>query len=96
MLGVLPGYYNSAWGITITGFPTKSSYISYGLYDGNLARGVQTGIRVGPTINSYTFQIAEAGNSWEWGKQKNRACLLSAVGFKRENYRNNYYKYDYY
>lgn len=70
MLGVLPGYYNSAWGITITGTPSKTSYLSYGLYDGNLARGVQTGIKVGPTINNYSFQIAEGGYSWLIGKHK--------------------------
>ena len=63
MLGVLPGYYNSAWGITVTAIPSKTSYISYGVYDGNLARGIQTGIRAWPTINSYTFQIAEGGHS---------------------------------
>ncbi len=70
MLGVLPGYYNSAWGITTTVFPLKTSYIAYGLYDGNLARGVQTGIKIGPTINSYSFQILEGGHSWELGEQK--------------------------
>jgi len=70
MLGVLPGYYNSAWGITATGVPSKTSYISYGLFDGNLARNVQTGIKVGPTINSYTFQILEGGLFWELGEQK--------------------------
>jgi len=70
MLGVLPGYYNSAWGITATVIPVKTVYISYGLFDGNLARGIQTGIRVGPTINSYSFQIAEGGHSWELGEQK--------------------------
>ena len=70
MLGVLPGYYNSAWGITTTLAPSKNSYVSYGLFDGNLARGVQTGIKVGPTINSYSFQILEGGHSWELGEQK--------------------------
>lgn len=70
MLGVLPGYYNSAWGLTVTGNPSKNWYISYGLYDGNLANGVQTGIKVGPTINCYTFQIAEIGHSWELGAEK--------------------------
>jgi porin len=70
MIGVLPGYYNSAWGITITVTPIKTLYFSYGLFDGNLARGIQTGIRVGPTINEYSFQIAEGGYSWELGEQK--------------------------
>lgn len=78
MLGVLPGYYNSAWGITTTYTPTTSTYASYGLYDGNLARGIQTGIRVWPTINSYSFQIAEVGKSWELGEQKKPGVI--AVG----------------
>jgi porin len=78
MLGVLPGYYNSAWGITTTIIPSKTLYISYGLFDGNLARGIQTGIRAGPTINSYSFQILEGGHFWELGEQKKPG--MSAVG----------------
>ena len=37
MLGVIPGYYNSATGITTTFAPTKSTYLNYGFYDGNAA-----------------------------------------------------------
>lgn len=69
MLGVLPGYYNSAYGITITVLPVDSVYGSYGAYDGNLARGKQTGLR-GPQFNQYTFQIGEIGCSWMIGEER--------------------------
>lgn len=63
MLGVLPGYYNSVYGILITYAPQDNLYVNYGLYDGNLARGKQTGLR-GPEFNAYRFQIAELGYAW--------------------------------
>ena len=63
LLGVLPGYYNSCYGITVTVLPTDFCYISYGGYDGNLARGKQTGLR-GPQFNGYYFHIAEVGCVW--------------------------------
>lgn len=63
LLGVLPGYYNSVFGMVITYAPVRELYINYGLYDGNLARGKQTGLR-GPQFNSYRFQIAELGYAW--------------------------------
>ncbi|MGA2053155.1 MAG: carbohydrate porin, partial [Opitutales bacterium] len=47
MLGALPGYYNSAYGVTVTVAPVKHFYFNYGFYDGALAQGVQTGL-VGP------------------------------------------------
>lgn len=63
MLGVLPGYYNSAYGVLFTFAPKKNLYVNYGIYDGNMARGKQTGLR-GPEFNSYRFQIAEIGYAW--------------------------------
>ncbi len=54
MLGVTPGYYNSATGITTTLAPTKSWYMNYGVFDGNLANGRQTGLD-GPHFNDYDF-----------------------------------------
>ena len=63
MLGALPGYYNSADGVTVTITPTKNSYVNYGFYDGNLANGVQTGL-VGPQFNGYWFNILETGVDW--------------------------------
>ena len=65
MLGVLPGYYKAAYGITVT--LNKRFYTSLGVYDGNNARGEQTGPRGTPTFNSYQFQIGEAGTSWLLG-----------------------------
>lgn len=66
LYGASPGFYNSASGVTLNLAPQKWWYINYGAYDGNLARGVQTGIR-GPTFNGYYFQIGEAGLVWRLG-----------------------------
>jgi len=63
-LGVLPAYYDSAYSITFNVFPTKHHYFSCGFYDGNLARGVRTGLR-GPEFNGYYFQIGEIGGWWK-------------------------------
>lgn len=63
MLGVLGGYYNSVYGVVATIAPIKQAYINLGFYDGNLARGVQTGL-TGPHFNGYYFSIAEAGYGW--------------------------------
>lgn len=70
MLGVIPGYYNSAYGITLNYAPTKNWYISYGVYDGNLARGKQTGLAVLPEFNGYYFNIGETGGAWLIGKNQ--------------------------
>lgn len=77
LLGVLPGFYNSAFGLTATFTPIKSFYLSYGVYDGNLARGKQTGLR-GPQFNGYYFHIAEGGIAWGLGKNERPGTL--AVG----------------
>jgi porin len=39
ILGALPGYYNSAYGVTATIAPSRRFYLSLGGYDGNVARG---------------------------------------------------------
>ena len=70
ILGVLPGYYNSAYGVTGTLAPTKNWYLSLGSYDGNLADGVQTGLEFAPAFNSYRFQIGEFGTAWLLGSQR--------------------------
>jgi len=80
ILGVLPGYYNSAYGVTATALPFENTYLSYGLYDGNLARGVQTGIKPMPTINSYRFNIVEGGQSWKLGSQ-NKPGMFALGGW---------------
>jgi len=63
LLGVIGGYYNSVYGIESTIAPIKEIYINMGFYDGNLARGVQTGL-TGPHFNGYYFSILEAGYGW--------------------------------
>ena len=65
LLGTMPGYYNSAYGITTTFTPVKNIYLSYGLYDGNIAHGVQTGLHGAPNFNGYYFHVGEAGGAWE-------------------------------
>jgi porin len=67
ILGALPGYYNSAYGITTTIAPTERIYISLGIYDGNSAHGVQTGLRAAPTFNGNQFRIGEVGTAWALG-----------------------------
>ena len=69
LLGVIPGYYNSATGITTTFAPTKSLYMNYGFYDGNLARGRQTGLE-GPHFNGYYFHIGEVGHAYRLGDRR--------------------------
>lgn len=81
MQGVLPGYYNSVYGVTATVAPTKQTYLSYGAYDGNKARGKQTGLR-GPHFNGYYFHIGEAGLCWDMGENKMSGKI--AVGAWRQ------------
>lgn len=66
--GVMPGYTNSAYGITLNFTPVKQWYLAYGIYDGNLASGKQTGLS-GPTFNGNYFQVAETGGAWVIGKK---------------------------
>lgn len=70
ILGVLPGYYNSAYGITTTFTPTHNLYLSYGVYDGSLAHGRQTGLSSVPDFSGYYFQIGEIGATWLLGPNK--------------------------
>ena len=69
-IGVMPGYYNSAYGVTINIAPLDNFYISLGGYDGNLAKGVQTGLKLGPHFNGYYFYVAETGVSWFAGAER--------------------------
>jgi porin len=71
ILGKLPGYYNSATGITTTLAPTKNLYLSYGFYDGNLAHGEQPGLHgLQFKFNGYYFHIGETGYAWRLGPQQ--------------------------
>ncbi|WP_051635555.1 carbohydrate porin [Legionella wadsworthii] len=65
--GVMPGYTNSAYGLTVNLAPITQWYLSYGIYDGNLAQGKQTGL-TGPSFNGNYFQVAETGGAWTLGK----------------------------
>lgn len=62
-LGAIGGYYNSVSGVVVNFTPTDNIYINYGFYDGNVARGVQTGM-MGPQFNGYYFHILECGAAW--------------------------------
>lgn len=64
LLGVLPGYYDSAWGLTATLVPNNSIYLSYGLYDGSLASGRRTGLKAWPSFNGDYLNIGEIGFAW--------------------------------
>lgn len=93
MLGVLPGYYNSGNGVTVNFTPTKSFYVNAGFYDGNLARGINTGL-VGPEFNGYYLGIGEIGFNWLLGEGKHpgqigiglwrQTGLLTARGISEE------------
>src|SRR5262249_25399379 len=78
LIGAMPGYPNSAYGITTTYAPTKSLYVSYALYDGALANGVQTGLREGPVFDGHYFHIGETGYAWTLGSRQLPGLL--AVG----------------
>ncbi|WP_145259543.1 carbohydrate porin [Planctomycetes bacterium Pan216] len=69
MLGVMPGYYNSASGVMAAFKPRPDLYAQYGFYDGNLAAGRQTGLE-GPHFNGYYFHIAEVGGNWNVGRKR--------------------------
>lgn len=70
ILSAIPGSYNSAYGVTVTVAPIRRVYVNLGTYDGNLARGVQTGLQAGPTFNGYRFDIGEIGTAWLLGPSR--------------------------
>ncbi len=63
LIGAIGGYYNSVYGIVTTVAPVDEAYVNLGFFDGNLARGVQTGL-TGPHFNGYYFSIIETGYGW--------------------------------
>ncbi|HEY2839916.1 MAG TPA: carbohydrate porin, partial [Pirellulales bacterium] len=63
MLGVIPGYYNSAAGVVAALTPVDDFYLQYGFFDGSLALQQQTGLE-GPHFNGHYFHIGEVGTSW--------------------------------
>lgn len=66
MIGAMVGYYNPGNGVTVNFTPTKSFYMNIGVYDGNRARGIQTGVTP-PQFNGYWLNIAELGVDWLLG-----------------------------
>ncbi len=62
-VGAIGGYYNSVSGDRLGGAHGINTYLRYGIYDGNVARGVQTGM-LGPQFNGYYFNIWEGGVDW--------------------------------
>lgn len=81
LLGALPGYYNPGDGMTVNVTPTKNVYVNLGAYDGNLARGIQTGL-IGPQLNGYYFLIGEMGFNWQLGEGKHPGQF--GIGLWRE------------
>ncbi|MBD2655067.1 carbohydrate porin [Synechocystis sp. FACHB-383] len=73
MLGFIPGYYNSAFGLygawKSWGGPGDNPatpngwYGQAGIYDGRGAQGVQTGL-VWPNFSGPLFKVAEIGGTW--------------------------------
>ncbi len=63
MLGAIGGYFNSVYGLSIGLESSQNTSVRIGIYDGNVADGVQTGM-TGPEFNGYTFSIAEFGVDW--------------------------------
>ncbi|WP_239651437.1 carbohydrate porin [Neosynechococcus sphagnicola] len=73
MLGFIPGYYNSAFGIYGSwkswGSPKNDPavpngwYFQAGIYDGRGAQGIQTGLNW-PDFSGALFEVAEIGGVW--------------------------------
>ena len=70
MLGVMPGYFDSAYGGVITVVPEKQYYVKAGIYDGSGAKGIRLGNRLTPEFDGYYFIIGEAGVSWLLGEEE--------------------------
>ena len=69
LYGKLPFFPETVWGATIKFQPMINAYVKYGVFDGNGATGVETGLRTWPKINSYKFHIGEIGYSWLLGDE---------------------------
>ncbi|MFO0876182.1 MAG: carbohydrate porin [Gemmataceae bacterium] len=67
MLGRLPGYPDSACGVTVQALPTEHVYSYLGFYDGRLGgSGEPTGM-LGPQFNGQYFYIGEVGARYSLG-----------------------------
>lgn len=74
-------FYDTVYGVTTTWVPGEQFYVSYGVYDGNKARGVATGL-TGPEFNGYYFHIAETGTNWTLGSEQ-KPGFLSVGGWRQ-------------
>lgn len=81
MIGAMMGFYNPGNGVTINFTPSKSFYVNLGVYDGNRARGIQTGVNP-PMFNGYWFNIGEVGVNWLLGEGNHPGQF--AVGLWRQ------------
>jgi len=77
----LPAFYETAYGLTSTWTPSEQFYVSYGVYDGNKARGVATGL-TGPEFDGYYFHIAETGVNWLLGSEQ-KPGFFSVGGWRQ-------------
>jgi hypothetical protein len=63
MLGRLPVYPNTAYGAAVYFAPTKNLYASYGIFDGNVARGIDLDLLNNRSIPSIVLNISVEANS---------------------------------
>jgi porin len=75
MFGVEPGFYDTAYGITATYAPVRQFYISYGVFDGSIARGIKTGLDVAPNFIGHYINIGEAGYAWVLGEDQKPGAI---------------------
>ena len=88
LIGVMPGYYNTAYGITANYAPSKNFYLTYAIYDGALSRGIQTGLREEPVFDGHYFTIGEARLRLDsWRAQTDRNCRRWRMGSNRRTVR---------
>lgn len=69
-VGVMPGYYDSAWGVTLNIIPHEDIYVNWGIYDGSLASGFTTGDHAFPQFNGTYFMAAEIGGDWHFSDER--------------------------
>ena len=69
MLPAMSGYYDPAYGVVMYTAPTENTWANAGVYDGNKATGLPSGIH-NLKVNDYVFSIGEAGISWLAGEDK--------------------------
>jgi porin len=86
LLGVIPGYYNSATGLVASLIPSPNTYFEYGFFDGNLARNVQTGL-TGPHFNGYWLHLMEAGANWTVGVEEKPGKFGAGAWFQTGKFR---------